>query len=919
MKRSWLAAGLVLVGLLAYRAQAPAPVETQGARSVFYLQDFSGGLNTDSSSVILQDNESPDLLNVVLDTPGAVIKREGASDINASAIGGGISDVQFIGELLQVDGDRYCVAVSSITGYYSTDGCITFTAFVSTLTRNNDVNCEAYNDSLYCVNNQYNFAFDGSADTSFTTNPVDLDYIRVHRDRCFAAGTDASPYRLYWSAIGDCTSWTVSTDYVDVCRDDGDAITGIGTTLFDALPIYCRFSTWALKGSVASNFTLVNISRTIGAKSHRSIQTFENIQLFDSLGPGGGQPGVYANNGIVVKEASKKLRGELDQMAHFSGATGRKIIDTKADFDAGTFDTLAMSSSRESGYIQPLTTTMTDTSSANFVAGTLTNVSPNVDGQLNIYQNGTTVFINAGGQTDGTTNWTAVQTSANPIIRSNAAGCTLSYGAYAWRKTTAATGAPVFTARILDTSNTVLLTFQVPFANEQAATVYTIDTSTLAYSQLRFSYIWEQAGATDEQRTASFVRGNSFAFQYGDGHIDPATATVLPCLDIDETVSLNTTGNIVSRTFDSAASTPTWGLFAATVSSDTNSAITFEVQSSTANDGGGFEALVAETLDTEVSAAQRRYIRYKASYTLVTATNTPAYISDVTMTASSTGTWQSDGLFLSNAVSAGGIFQCQQTVTGSEASIAYDWWTASTEAGLATATHNAIACGDTLTSLDKWVQVRSTHTIGVATETAKIDNLVFNWTEGTVSRSPASAVFKNRYHICGQSASGSFNDTCYVLHDNGAWSKFSGIRPRSLGIVNQNFIIGDSTETSGGFLYEMYSGNSDSGDAIEAYWESKDLTLGPIHHRKAVDRLFAVTSNDAATLTATLKMDTGNRSDAYTIATSTGGALGLWNKSMSTPRNANTFRIRWGNNAASAPWSLFGIGFQWRDLGLMLP
>src|SRR3990167_11006856 len=100
--------------LLALALALPA-----SGQQVKFIEAFEGGLNTHSSSILLQENESPDLLNVVLEQPGAVVKREGFTDLNAAAIGGGSSDVQAVYELLQIDGDRYCVAVSSTNAYSS--------------------------------------------------------------------------------------------------------------------------------------------------------------------------------------------------------------------------------------------------------------------------------------------------------------------------------------------------------------------------------------------------------------------------------------------------------------------------------------------------------------------------------------------------------------------------------------------------------------------------------------------------------------------------------------------------------------------------------------------------------------------------------------------------------------------------------
>jgi hypothetical protein len=48
--------------------------------------------------------------------------------------------------------------------------------------------------------------------------------VAQHKDRVFVAGSTATPGRVYFSAIGDPTSYTTATDFLDVGGDDGEAI-----------------------------------------------------------------------------------------------------------------------------------------------------------------------------------------------------------------------------------------------------------------------------------------------------------------------------------------------------------------------------------------------------------------------------------------------------------------------------------------------------------------------------------------------------------------------------------------------------------------------------------------------------------------------------------------------------------------------
>ena len=51
--------------------------------------NFNGGLNSAGGNLSLQDNESPDLLNVDFNFLGSVLKRNGYTLLNSTPLGGG--------------------------------------------------------------------------------------------------------------------------------------------------------------------------------------------------------------------------------------------------------------------------------------------------------------------------------------------------------------------------------------------------------------------------------------------------------------------------------------------------------------------------------------------------------------------------------------------------------------------------------------------------------------------------------------------------------------------------------------------------------------------------------------------------------------------------------------------------------------
>ena len=933
------------------------------------VNDFTGGLNTWKAPVLLSDNESPRLQNVILDKSFGVTKRKGYNKRNTTAIGDGSTRVDSVYQLETSGGTRYCVAFSSTNGYSGTNACQTFSSFVSTLTRNNNVNCEGFQDRLYCVNNQYNFYFDGTNDYPISTLPANSDFIRVHRNRCFAAGNSTNPSRLFWSNLSDCATWTTASDWVDVQPEDGDVITAIGPPIFDMLPIYKKFSTWALKGTGPNSFVVVNISRNIGAKNHRSIANFKNVQLFDSVGPNGGQPGIYAFNGIVVEEASKKLRNEIDNLDTFKANSGRYLIDTKDDFDSGNFDPYSMSSSRESGFMQSSYTAFSDTAGSDWASGTFVDVdTTSLPGFLIPAKSTVTAVVweqYEDGDVSASPPWTAEDGCTHTVTSFNGSNAaystcfgqnyigymttpaTATYGVWQFdiaeqgSGTSANSGVPPawdfcfvyggsvtyclaiygqtdgkFKASIMKNGSAIASTAEgaITINEDTRYTVKIVKTSTgsiqCALAGTQFLTAQDNA-ATTSTKLRLGIKANTVGIFYNVDNI------YIPGHML--------AGTVTSRIWDTYISTPTWGSFDAIVSSGAGSGsgamstLTFQVQASTASDGGGFEALVSQTNNWVSSAAKRRYHRYVGTFGANAISTATARLFSVDISAASTGTWTSPELFLSNNISAGGwgLFQTDQTTTGN-GTLVYAIRASTYSGGTANAVWSAISANASISiSTGAYFQVMSTNTVTAASETARFNSLNINWAEGSQAISGTGAVFNGRYHYGAQSFNGSQNDVMYVLDDNGAWTKWTGVQPAFLNVVNQNFVMAGSSTSSGGFIYKLYEGDSDDNGAIQAIYETKDFVGKSIQNIKAVDRIYVVHASSNTTLTTDLLANGGLTSKSYSVNLSTGTSYAVKPIVVTPYVIGNTFRIRISNNAASKPWEIYGLGIFYRDLGLM--
>jgi len=327
---------LVFLSLLIIPSVTPYKVFAQEDKRVSTVYDFTGGVNNKFPSISIADNQAQDAINVLFDQ-GTIKKRGGYRKQNTTVVPG--PDINGVFEFYKSNGQSYVVVFSSSSGYYSVDGGITFTVFISTLSSVPDVNCAQLSDRLYCVNGVNTaFYFDGANDYTDDTMPL-ARYIRTYQNRLWIAGNPANLSRVYFSDVNNGTSWDTVFNFVDFNPDNGDIITGIGEPLFESLPVYKKYSSYVCQGESADSYKPVMVNATIGALHHRSIKNFllknQTIQVFDSLGQYGSRNGIYYNNGIVVQYLSENVEGYMRNVTNFASLEKFKNWSTQNDWVSG--------------------------------------------------------------------------------------------------------------------------------------------------------------------------------------------------------------------------------------------------------------------------------------------------------------------------------------------------------------------------------------------------------------------------------------------------------------------------------------------------------------------------------------------------------------------------------------------------------
>ena len=126
--------------------------------------------------------------------------------------------------------------------------------------------------------------YDGTQVTRVSAVPK-AAFITVHKNYMFAARTTTAESRLYWSAVGDATSWPTN-NFIDIERDKGK-ITGIAS-YGNELIVFKNYSIFKLVGEIfdPSNPTYsvfpIGVPPGFGFNYHNTISIHNNALVFST-------------------------------------------------------------------------------------------------------------------------------------------------------------------------------------------------------------------------------------------------------------------------------------------------------------------------------------------------------------------------------------------------------------------------------------------------------------------------------------------------------------------------------------------------------------------------------------------------------------------------------------------------------------
>jgi len=164
------------------------------------------------------------------------------------------------------------------------------------------------NDILYYVNGfDFPRQWDGTSDQVVTNAPVISKFITFHKNRMWIVDKN-NPTKIWFSDLGDYTTWTSTNFIYAPAPKSGDPITCLHV-FQDNLVVFTRKTKYVLFGDDPGNFVLRQSSGKRGAVNQFCVASDPNFIYFLS------DEGIYRYNGSSDELMSDTIQTEIDNIA----------------------------------------------------------------------------------------------------------------------------------------------------------------------------------------------------------------------------------------------------------------------------------------------------------------------------------------------------------------------------------------------------------------------------------------------------------------------------------------------------------------------------------------------------------------------------------------------------------------------------
>ncbi len=900
-----------------------------------------GGQNTYIDSARLPPGSAQSASNVL--TEHGYIERRPGSALAATFAGAN----ENIAEYVKASGSRLLVSHVG-DNLYQTDLGQSPVLF-STVAASSAVDFVVAFNKLISVDGTHEIEYDGASTTSAFGFPG-CKYVEFYLDRIWCANILAetnSAVRI--SSVGGSGFWTIpaspqlapdAPNEFYFSRNDGYPITCMKKTPW-GIVIGKRRKMGIIKGLDNTNWYVREIDPAIGCVDDRTMQMVEGRLQWLAV------DGVYSWEGSgPIKLESLEIESTIKSLRQSASQTNSWAVDSQSDFESGVLNGngpgAPMSATMLPGSVIGSSFTFTTTSTTDFAGGTLTNVSTSAfgislstaqvfytwdhlgtSGSQTVYPASVTVHSAATGtdfstslssytQLTGTFTFVTTLTGMGGInsafvffmLDSNGVGATGAPTGHGYDLQLKSAESGIY--KWNNTVRTLMLALTVPAART-SWTIYRDATG-------HFSVMKNGVAA------GSFTDTTYGTPAYSGISIITNNDSQSSSFELDSYKFPSTTGSFTSASYDTTLSTPTWGNFAASVSSGVAaslgySTVTLYTQSSP--DNITWSALAPATIGSIVTSPQAEWVRWIATFTVISTgpagvLNVPS-ANSATILAATTGYYYSAVHFVGSDLSSWGNFDVTETLpTGSGDTYGVRLGTyafGATSTSIAWSTQAVGALVNLSLSTPTYVQWRSSMNFVNASSAPAINLVRINWNSGSPTTSAASVFLNHRYVLC-VAISSSVNDTCLIQQRTKSWVPMDGQYLGALTLYN-NDIYGGSALSDGKVWRELQDGlYTDDGAAINSYWVTPDYLLNDPVAQKVTSEIWMDAQPSTGTLLsvgyaidkstsyASRTLDLGYNSDYVNrrVPIDAARAIGKYfrmkfSNSQATPLRINSFTI----------------------------
>lgn len=869
-----------------------------------------GTLNNADDPLVLGDNEAQDLLNVEITDQGkAVLKRKGLG--LSFTLPRSTSVVHGIYSFYDSAGNDVSLFFNDAYLSGSVNGAAITTIF-STGTVAATWDCTDSLGYAYCSSTAREpiIKTDGVTYTQLLPMTSIGTMVTATGERLVTAGFSNAPSQINFSGANDFTNWTLggeaSSPYNETINAPGSRITHIVAA--------CNGLMWFKETSFGIILNPDDLQAAQNVILAPEIGTLDNTSI---IYPGGLQ--FRAQDGHIYNydcAGIEKLTRDITPTINTSGSrtSNSWTQTTKTDWDTGTgLLSGSFSTSLVSGDVVLSSFTATDTVTADFSQGTLTNTTTYAGVSVKISTNNAGDILNNGYETctsNAPLNWDGPTGNASADF-----ACFGSAGGHNWgcgfstfsprtgTKLLFHSGSTTWTAEIIDLLGNVLNSTAIDISSAHCSWTQKTITASPTNIGKRFKFRLNGGGAVVATSSQSYVLGGDVTFYYQN---ETTASGDIVFDDITSGSSTISSGQFTSRTFDTNVSkavvytSATW-----TVATSTPY---LEIQDST--NGTDFQKV---TSSTGTNVTTNRYIRYLSSFTIGSGDNALSTLDDVSFVAKSTG-----GVFLSavHPTSAMSSWDTLDVTKNTDAGTQTYYVRAGTNpfsVQSTTPTWTAVSAGGIISaSTGTYMQFRDDFVTSYPTSTISLSEITMNWFQGSASDKAYGIYFgkDNALWWSVPVGAGQSTNNRILRYDliNRGWVLYD-IPANGFLIRNQNLYVGSA---NAGKIWKFGDTDSDEGAAIDSYWKSKDFSFDPTVEKEFTTLSVFGKSVASSSMTVTYTID-GSSSTSYTVPLYNANSTVMRNnRYLPAGRAGNTFNVEFGNNAADQYWELFGGVFGYK-------